>query len=76
MLTDVIGDDTEADPAVHSDVPLVAATIEAVSSFDHADAALGSGAPLLAVAEPTLSLLAFALYQLLARSQSSIANHS
>ena len=59
-VDEVVGDDAEANPAVHSDVTLIAAAVEAVSPLDHADATLASGAPLLAVAEPALSLLAFA----------------
>jgi len=56
--TDVVGDDAEAD---HSDGALVAAAVETVSLFDDADASPASCAPLLAVAEPALSLLAFSL---------------
>ena len=55
-----VGDDAEADPAFHSGVALVAAAVEAVSAFGHADAPLASGAPFLAVAEPALLLFAFA----------------
>jgi hypothetical protein len=59
-VDDVVGDDAETHPAVHSDGALVSAAIEAVSPFDDADASLTSGAPFLAVAEPALSLLALA----------------
>jgi len=59
-VDDVVGDDAEPDPAVHSDVTFVAAAIEAVASLDHADPILGPGAPFLALAEPALFLLAFA----------------
>src|SRR5215470_7297928 len=59
-VDEVVSDDAEADPAIHSDRSLVAATAKAVSPFDDADAPLASGAPLLAVAEPALFLLAFA----------------
>ena len=52
-VDDVVSDDGEADPAVHSDVALVAATTEAVLAFDHADALLASGAPFLTLTEPT-----------------------
>jgi PBP superfamily domain len=45
---------------VHSDIALVAAAAEAMSPFCDADASLAAGAPLLAVAEPALFLLAFA----------------
>jgi hypothetical protein len=59
-VDDVVGDDSEANPALHSDVAPVAAAAEAVSPFDDADASLASGAPFLAVAELALSLLTFA----------------
>src|ERR1700738_5087738 len=57
-IDNIVGDDAEPDPTVHSDVALVAAAVEAIAPFDHADASLASGAPLLAVAEPALFLLA------------------
>ena len=41
----VIGDDAEANPAVHADIALVAAAVKAVSPFCDADAALTTGAP-------------------------------
>jgi hypothetical protein len=40
---------------------LVAAAVEVVSAFGDADAALASGTPSLALVEPALLLLAFAL---------------
>jgi hypothetical protein len=51
-VDDVVGDEAETHPAVHSDRALVSAAVEAVSPFDDADAPLASGAPFLAVAEP------------------------
>jgi hypothetical protein len=54
-VDDVVGDDAEADPAVHSNGASVSAAIEAMSPFDDADASLASSAPFLAVAEPALS---------------------
>src|SRR3982074_1128275 len=59
-IDDVVGNDAETDPALHSSFALVATAVEPVSPFDHADAALASGAPLLAVTKPTLLLFAFA----------------
>src|ERR1700704_6951976 len=59
-VDDIVGDNAEPDPPVHSDESLVAATGEAVPSLDHADASLAPGAPLLAVTEPALFLLALA----------------
>ncbi len=35
-VDEVVGDDAEADPAVHADIALVAAAREAVSPFDNA----------------------------------------
>ena len=59
-VDDVISDHAEGDPALHPDEALVAAAAETMSAFDHADASFATGAPLLAVAEPALLLLAFA----------------
>src|SRR5438105_239509 len=50
-----------ADPALDTGIPLVPAATQSVPSLDHADATLASGPPFLAVAEPALLLLAFAL---------------
>ena len=60
-VDEVVGDDAEADPAVHSDIALVAAAAEAMSPFCDADASLTTGAPFLAVTEPAFFLLALAL---------------
>src|SRR6202040_1127322 len=60
-VDEIISDHAEADPALHSGIAPVAAAIETVSPLDHADAPLAAGAPFLAVAEPALLLLAFAL---------------
>ena len=46
---------------MHADIALVEAAAQAVSPFCDADAALTTGTPLLAVAEPPLFLLALAL---------------
>ena len=46
-VDEVVGDDAEADPAVHSDIALVTAAAEAMSPFCDADASLATGAPLL-----------------------------
>ena len=59
-VDEIVGDDAEPDPPFHSGLALVAATVKAVSAFGDADAALASGAPFLAVAEPALLLLASA----------------
>src|SRR5258705_2803742 len=60
-VDDVVGDDAEPDPTLHSGIAFVAAAIEPVSPLDHADASLASGPPFLSVAEPALPLLSFAL---------------
>ena len=61
-VDDIVGDDAKPDPAVHSDVALVSAAVEAVSPFDDADASFATVAPFLAVAEPALSLLSLAFW--------------
>ena len=60
-VDEVVGDHAEPDPALHAGIAFVAAAVEPVSPFDHADAPLASGPPFLAVAEPALLLLALAL---------------
>src|SRR5439155_1308950 len=60
-VEEVIGDYAKPDPALHTGIAFIAAAIEAVPALDHADAALASGPPFLAVAEPALFLLALAL---------------
>src|SRR5262249_59437715 len=55
-----VGDDAEPDPALHTIITFVSTAGEAVPALDDADAALATGSPLLAVAEPALLLLAFA----------------
>jgi hypothetical protein len=42
-VDEVVGDDAEADPAVHSDIALVAAAAQAMSPFGDADASLTAG---------------------------------
>ena len=60
-VDEVVGDDAEANPALHAGVALVAAAVEAMSTFDHADAPLAAGAPGLARPEPAFLLFAPAL---------------
>ena len=60
-VEEVVGDHPEANPALHPSIALVSAAGEPVAPFDHADAPLASGPPFLAVSEPALLLLAFAL---------------
>src|SRR5215471_19821772 len=51
---EIVGDHAESDPTLHSIVALISTAIEAIAPLDHADASFASGAPFLAVAEPTL----------------------
>jgi hypothetical protein len=59
-VEEIVGDDAEPDPTLHSGLALVAAAAEPVSPLDDTDASLASGPPFLAVAEPALLLFAFA----------------
>src|SRR6478735_3884216 len=52
----VIGDDTQADPALHSSGSFVATAVQPVTALQQADAAFAAGAPLLRIAEPALLL--------------------
>jgi hypothetical protein len=47
-VNDIVSDDADANPALHSDMPLVAATAEAMSPIDYSDESLAFNAPLLA----------------------------
>jgi hypothetical protein len=60
-VDEIVADHAEPDPTLHAIFALVSAAIETVPALGHADAALTTGPPFLAVAEPTLLLLAFAL---------------
>ena len=51
-----VGDDAEADPALHSTVAFVAAPIETVAPLYDADPSFTSRAPFLPVAEPPFLL--------------------
>src|SRR5215813_7408067 len=54
----VVSDYPETDPALHSVIAGVSASIEAVTTFADADATFASTTPTLAVAKPSLLLLA------------------
>jgi len=60
-VDEVVGNDAEANPSLHSIEALVSAWAETVSPLGDADPPLGSSSPFLAVAEPALSLLSSAL---------------
>src|SRR5271157_935856 len=55
-VNEVVGDDPEPHPSLHSISPVVAATRQPVPPLDHADPAFTSRAPLLASLEPALLL--------------------
>src|SRR5271157_5568672 len=55
-VNEVVGDDPEPHPSLHSIGPVVAATCQPVPPLDHADPAFTSRAPLLASLEPALLL--------------------
>src|SRR5271157_4387657 len=55
-VNEVVGDDPEPHPSLHSIGPVVAATRQPVPPLDHADPAFTSRAPLLASLEPPLLL--------------------
>ena len=60
-VDEVVGNDAEANPSLHSIEALVSAWAETVSPLGDADPPLGSSSPFLAVAEPALPLLSSAL---------------
>ncbi len=49
---EIVGDDSEPDPALHSIVAGIPASVETVATLAHTDAALTPGAPSLVAAEP------------------------
>ena len=56
----VVGDDTEPDPAVHAVFPMVTTAVESMSAFQHTDATFTTGPPALGLTEPaTLMRLLF-----------------
>jgi hypothetical protein len=60
-IDEIVGDDPEADPAFHSIVAGIPASVETVATLAYADTALTPRAPLLAAAEPAFFLLALAV---------------
>src|ERR1700745_4188201 len=59
-IDEIVGNHSKPDPALHSDLTPIPAAGETMPPLDDADAAFTSGPPFLAIAEPTLLLLAFA----------------
>src|SRR3954447_10158108 len=60
-VDEIVGYHTEPNPTLHSILTFIPTAIETVSPLGDADSSFASGAPFLAVAEPTLLLLTFAL---------------
>jgi hypothetical protein len=54
-LDDVVGDNDNADPALHPFEPSIPAAIQSVAPLQHANAAFASGPPALPGPEPTCS---------------------
>ena len=59
-IDEVVGKHPKSDPAFDADIASISAAVETVPPLGDADSPLAAGAPFLAVAEPTLLLLAFA----------------
>ena len=55
-IDEVIGNDSETDPAMHACITFIEAAAESVASFEHADAPFATDAPFLSFAEPALLL--------------------
>ena len=60
-IDEVVGKHPKSDPAFDADIASISAAVETVPPLGDADSPLAAGAPFLAIAEPTLLLLAFAL---------------
>ena len=52
-MDEIVGDDAESHPALHPVQAAIAATIQSVATFQHADTAFAPGPPFLSGAEPT-----------------------
>ena len=57
-IDEVVGKHPKSDPAFDADIAAISAAVETMPPLGDADAPLAAGAPFLAVAEPTLLLLA------------------
>src|SRR5258708_6638320 len=55
-IDEVIGDDSETDPAMHACITFIEAATESVAPLEHADAPFATDAPFLSSAEPALLL--------------------
>src|SRR5881628_3073609 len=55
-IDEVIGNDSETDPAMHARVTFIEAAAESVAPLEHADAPFATDAPFLSSPEPALLL--------------------
>src|SRR5207247_8665258 len=55
-IDEVIGNDSETDPAMHACITFIEAATESVAPLEHADAPFATDAPFLSSAEPALLL--------------------
>ena len=53
----IVGDDPEANPAVHAVFSMVTTAVESMSAFQHTDPAFAADAPPLSPTEPALALV-------------------
>ena len=58
----IIGNDAEPGPSVHSVITLIPAAVQSVPSFEYTDASFASGSPLLPLLEPASALLLLACH--------------
>ena len=60
-IDEIVGDDSEPDPALHSIVAGIPASVETMPTLAYTNAPLAPGAPSLAAAEPAFLLLTLAV---------------
>src|ERR1035438_6182956 len=63
-IDEVVADDAQTHPSLHSAISFVATTVQPVASLEHADAAFTAGPPFLSVLEPACFLERFAIFAL------------
>src|ERR1017187_5402374 len=63
-IDEVVADDAQTHPSLHSAVSFVATTVQPVASLEHADAAFTAGPPFLSVLEPACFLERCAIFTL------------
>src|SRR5258708_36518014 len=72
----IVGDDAEADPAMHAVDAMVATAAQTMSTFEHTDAAFASDAPALPAAEPALTFIGAPRRRLGAAPRQDDASHT